>query len=179
MYGDFTVAINLSPALLNDTSIIDVVLGALSIWDAKPSSLVLEVTEGAMMQNPLMSMEILQEVSAAGIGVSIDDFGTGYSSLSYLKNLPVDELKIDKSFVIQMIDSEKDKSIVKSTIELAHNLGMKVVAEGIESNNILQQLTAMGCDLGQGFYLGKPMTLQDMQQWMIDSGWGQMTCTGR
>ncbi|MDH5484687.1 MAG: phosphodiesterase [Gammaproteobacteria bacterium] len=175
-FGDFSVAVNLSPALLNDKSIVDVVLGALSIWDAKPSSLVLEVTEGAMMRNPVMSMEILKEMSAAGIGVSIDDFGTGYSSLSYLKNLPVNELKIDKSFVMQMIDNDKDKSIVKSTIELAHNLGMKVVAEGIENNDVLQQLIAMGCDIGQGFYLGRPMAFPDMQKWMLESKWGRPLC---
>jgi EAL domain-containing protein (putative c-di-GMP-specific phosphodiesterase class I) len=78
---------------------------------------------------------------------------------------------------MQMIDSEKDNSIVKSTIELAHNLGMKVVAEGIENNNVLQQLTAMGCDMGQGYYLGKPMAYADMQEWMLASTWGRPPCS--
>ena len=109
---DFTIAVNLPPALLTNHDFVDFVSSAVSIWDIKPSSLVLEVTEGAMMMNPKKSLEILHEFHQRGFGVSIDDFGTGYSSLAYLKNLPVDEIKIDKSFVMNMANDPKDANIV-------------------------------------------------------------------
>ena len=166
---DFSIAVNLSPALLTNNDIVDVVVGAINIWDVDPKYLMLEVTEGAMMVNPEVSLDILQQLESYGVGVSIDDFGTGYSSLSYLKHLPAKELKIDRSFVMNMMQDKKDKSIAKAAIDLAHNLGLSVVAEGIESEEILQSLTGMGCDFGQGYHIAKPMAEDDFKQWLLDS----------
>ncbi len=175
---DFSVAVNLSPALLNNDDIVDIVISALKIWGLDPSGLVLEVTEGAMMKDPALSMEILKKINSAGIRVSIDDFGTGYSSLSYLKNLQVDEIKIDKSFVKNMLDEPRDKSIVKSAIDLAHNLGLHVVAEGVETESVLESLTKLGCDYGQGFYIARPMTNKEMTQWLKNSHWAKTRKAG-
>jgi len=167
----FSVSVNLSPALLNDRSIIDIIAGALKIWGTSPESLVMEVTENAIMADPEQSLEILREMKALGVGISIDDFGTGFSSLAYLKNMPACELKIDKSFVLNMLDHEKNTSIVQSTIDLAHSLGMHVVAEGIENRKVLEKLTEMGCDYGQGYLMGRPMSYDEMRQWLAESYW--------
>lgn len=173
MVDDFTIAVNLSPELLHDSSIADVAIGAVKIWGLPPSSLMLEVTEGAMMIDPERSKRILQQINRTGINVSIDDFGTGYSSLSYLKDLPVNELKIDKSFVMSMQDNIKDKSIVKASIDLAHTLGLKVVAEGVEYDGAMKSLLAMGCDEAQGNYMALPMPFKDMVRWLDESPWGR------
>ncbi len=166
---DFSIAVNLSPTLLTNNDIVDVVVGAVNIWGVDPKHLVLEVTEGAMMTNPEVSLNILQQLESHGLGVSIDDFGTGYSSLSYLKHLPAQELKIDRSFVMNMLEDEKNKSIVKAAIDLAHNLGLSVVAEGIESEEVLQSLVSIGCDFGQGYHIAKPMPEDNFKQWLLDS----------
>ena len=167
----FTIAVNLSPALLTDDDIVDVVASAINIWNINPASLVLEVTEGAMMKNPALSMDILQKLDAIGVGISIDDFGTGYSSLSYLKNLPAKEIKIDRSFVMNMLDDPKDKSIVKAAIDLAHNLDLNVVAEGIEQQGMQDILTEMGCDYGQGYHIARPMPEDALKKWLSESHW--------
>ncbi len=170
-YPVFSVAVNLSPSLLTSRSIVEIVSNAVSIWAIDPASLVLEVTEGAMMMNPKKSLEILNEFHALGFGVSIDDFGTGYSSLAYLKNLPADEIKIDKSFVMNMANDKKDESIVKAAVDLAHNLDLKIVAEGVEDEITLDMLSEMGCDYAQGYYLAKPMPSEELLLWMKDSEW--------
>ncbi len=168
---DFTVAVNLSPSLLTNRSIVEVVANAVKIWSIEPSSLVLEVTEGAMMMNPVKSLEILHEFHQLGFGVSIDDFGTGYSSLAYLKNLPADEIKIDKSFVMNMANDKKDASIVKAAVDLAHTLGLQIVAEGVEDEKTLDILRNMNCDYAQGYYMAKPMPCDDLMCWMNESEW--------
>ena len=168
---DFSVAVNLSPSLLTNYSIVDVVSNAASIWSITPSSLMLEVTEGAMMMNPKRSMEILNEFHSLGFGISIDDFGTGYSSLSYLKHLPANEIKIDKSFVMNMANDKDDESIVKAAIDLAHNLELKIVAEGVEDERTLELLSEMGCDFAQGYYMAKPMPYEEVLEFMKDSHW--------
>ena len=168
---NFSVAVNLSPSLLTNYSIVDVVSNAVSIWSIPSSSLILEVTEGAMMMNPKRSMEILNEFHSLGFGISIDDFGTGYSSLSYLKHLPANEIKIDKSFVMNMANDKDDESIVKAAIDLAHNLDLKIVAEGVEDETTLDLLTEMGCDFAQGYYMAKPMPYDDVLAFMKDSHW--------
>ena len=173
--SSFKIAVNLSPALLTNDEIIDVVASAINIWGIDPSSLVLEVTEGAMMKNPALSMDILKKLDALGVGVSIDDFGTGYSSLSYLKHLPAREIKIDRSFVMNMLDDPKDKSIVKAAIDLAHNLDLHVVAEGIEQQGMQDSLTAMGCDYGQGYHIARPMPEDALKQWLSESHWVKRT----
>lgn len=167
----FSVAVNLSPSLLMNYSIVDVVSNAVSIWSVPPSSLILEVTEGAMMMNPKRSMEILNEFHSLGFGISIDDFGTGYSSLSYLKHLPANEIKIDKSFVMNMANDKDDESIVKAAIDLAHNLDLKIVAEGVEDERTLDLLSEMGCDFAQGYYMAKPMPYDDVLEFMKVSHW--------
>lgn len=169
--SDFKIAVNLSPALLTNDEIIDVVASAVNIWNINPASLVLEVTEGAMMKNPALSMDILQKLDALGVGLSIDDFGTGYSSLSYLKNLPAREIKIDRSFVMNMLDDPRDKSIVKAAIDLAHNLDLHVVAEGIEQQGMQDSLTDMGCDFGQGYHIARPMPEDALMKWLSESHW--------
>ena len=168
---NFSVAVNLSPSLLTNRSIVEIVANAAGIWSVDPSSLILEVTEGAMMMNPKKSLEILNEFHQLGFGVSIDDFGTGYSSLAYLKNLPADEIKIDKSFVLNMASDKKDESIVKAAVDLAHTLGLKIVAEGVEDEKTLDKLAEMDCDFAQGYYMAKPMPCDDLMDWMQDSEW--------
>jgi diguanylate cyclase (GGDEF)-like protein len=169
---DFSIAVNLSPALLSNVSITDTIVGALKVWGLPPSGLMIEVTEGAMMNDPEVSMRILQQISSTGIHVSIDDFGSGYSSLAYLRDLPVNELKIDRSFVINMRES-RDKSIVKAAIDLAHTLGLKVVAEGVETDYAVRSLLEMGCDEAQGYYMAMPMPFEELLRWIRDSPWGR------
>jgi len=170
-FPGFSVAVNLSPSLLTNHSIVDVVSNAAGIWSVDPAHLILEVTEGAMMINPRKSLEILNEFHELGFGVSIDDFGTGYSSLAYLKDLPANEIKIDKSFVMNMASDDKDASIVKAAIDLAHTLGLKIVAEGVEDEATLELLSEMGCDYAQGYYVAKPMPYEELISWMGESEW--------
>jgi diguanylate cyclase len=125
-----------------------------------------------MMDDPAAALCTLNRLRATGVRISIDDFGTGYSSLAYLQNLPVDELKIDKSFVMNMTENSDDKKIVKSVIDLAHNFDLTVVAEGIEDAASFDLLNAMGCDLAQGFFLGKPMPFDELLAWNAVSPWG-------
>ena len=171
--GDLTVAVNLSAAILNDPEIDQLIQRAMTIWETRPESLVLEVTESAMMEEPLAALDTLSRLRATGVRISIDDFGTGYSSLAYLKNLPVNELKIDKSFVLNMIENEEDARIVKSVVDLAHNFDLTVVAEGVENAESLDLLTSMGCELAQGFYLGRPMPFEKLLEWNAESPWGK------
>jgi len=127
---------------------------------------VLEVTESAVMDDPEKAIAILSQFNEMGINLSIDDFGTGYSSMAQLKRLPVHELKIDKSFVLDVVNSEDDKIIVRSTIELAHNMHLKVVAEGVESLAVLKLLHELNCDSAQGFYLSKPVAAHVFEKWL-------------
>ena len=114
------------------------------------------------MHDPERARETLERLAAIGVGLSVDDFGTGYSSLAHLKRLPVDTIKIDKSFVLDMAEDEADEAIVRSTIELAHNLGLRVVAEGVESAATWLRLAALGCDLAQGFHLARPLPAESV-----------------
>ena len=125
----------------------------------------LEITESAIMDDPQRAQATLDRLSALGFKLSIDDFGTGYSSLAYHKRLPVDELKIDKSFVITMERDTDDAQIVRSTIDLAHNLGLRVVAEGVENAAVWNLLRELNCDQAQGFHMGKPMHVSEFASW--------------
>ncbi|MCP5281984.1 MAG: EAL domain-containing protein [Rhodoferax sp.] len=133
--------------------------------DAPAESFCLEITESAIMDEPQRALATLNTLSQRGFALSIDDFGTGYSSLAYLKRLPVDELKIDKSFVMNMQEDEDDAKIVRSTIDLAHNLGLTVVAEGVENGRILEQLRDLACDEAQGYHMAKPMAADAFAHW--------------
>jgi diguanylate cyclase len=119
-----------------------------------------------VMADPARSMETLSRLQAMGVELSIDDFGTGYSSLAYLKRLPVDELKIDKSFVQGMDADENDAVIVRSTIDLGRNLGLRVVAEGVETADAWHQLVMLGCDIAQGYYLSRPVPAAELAAWL-------------
>jgi diguanylate cyclase (GGDEF)-like protein len=165
------VSMNLSARSLADNQLTRTVGRLLGAAHAEPSWLELEITESAVMADPERSMRVLRQLHAAGVRVSIDDFGTGYSSLAYLKRLPVDEVKIDRSFVLDMRRNEEDAIIVRSVIELAHNLGLEVVAEGVEDAATLNLLLGMGCDLVQGHYLCPPIAPEAVEAWLTES-WG-------
>jgi diguanylate cyclase (GGDEF)-like protein len=166
-----SISVNLSAKLLHSPEVVDLIERAMNIWGAPPGALVLEVTESAMMADPKAALYTLQALANLGVKLSIDDFGTGYSSLAYLKNLPVAELKIDKSFVLQMAEDPQDRKIVQSVIDLAHNLDLQVVAEGIENQQSLDMLIGMGCDYGQGYFIARPMPLADLPPWVDGSRW--------
>jgi len=165
------MAVNLSAHHLQDEQLANKVESAMRQWDVPPELLEFEITESAIMANPLRAMNTLTQLSRMGIGLSIDDFGTGYSSLIYLKQLPVDEIKIDKSFVIDMLENNEDLVIVRSTIDLAHNMGRQVVAEGVESEEVLNLLIELGCDMAQGYYISRPITANIITQWLQQTQW--------
>ncbi len=165
------IAVNLSARLLQSPEVVDLVSSALKIWGAQPEALILEVTESATMSDPDTALRVLTRLHEMGVTLSIDDFGTGYSSLAYLKKLPVSELKIDKSFVQHMADQQQDRKIVRSIIDLAHNLEMRVVAEGIENQRSLDMLVSMGCDYGQGHYIARPMPADELTSWAEQTLW--------
>lgn len=158
------VSINLSARNLHDESLVQQVASLLDYWNVPPQHVALEITETAMMTDPNHARTLLRRLDALGVRISIDDFGTGYSSLGYLKQLPVDEIKIDRSFVLNMTSDENDASIVRATIGLAHDLGLEVVAEGIEDETTQNRLRAWGCDVAQGYHIGRPMPQADLVQ---------------
>lgn len=168
---DLTISVNLSAKDLHDPELPDIVAGVAAATGAKPDWMMLEITESSIMTDPERVLEIIQRLHDMGYKLSIDDFGTGYSSLAYLKKMPLTELKIDKSFVIDLLNSENDAVIVKATINLAHNLGLRVTAEGVESQAILDKLGEYDCDLAQGYHLGKPMSLTDFNQRLNQPGY--------
>jgi len=163
------VAVNLSAKNLMDLDFPEILTGILASYEFDPEYITFEITETAIMADPKLALEILTRLSKMGIKISIDDFGTGYSSLSYLKKLPVKEIKIDKSFVMDMLENDNDFVIVHATIELAHNLGLKVVAEGVENEETYNKLKELGCDMIQGYYISKPLPSKEFQAWYNDS----------
>jgi diguanylate cyclase (GGDEF)-like protein/PAS domain S-box-containing protein len=168
---DISVAVNLSTRSLHDEKLPETIASLLRKWRVDPGLLTLELTESAVMLDPDGAQRNLFRLHELGLSLSIDDFGTGYSSLSHLQRLPLHELKIDKSFVNQMIDNDNDLVIVRSTIDLAHNLGLNVVAEGIESEQHLAILQELGCDLGQGFFVSHPLPVERLTAWFEESPW--------
>jgi EAL domain-containing protein (putative c-di-GMP-specific phosphodiesterase class I) len=149
--------INLSMHNLHEPGLPEMVTSLLKDYNLPQHSLVLEITESVAMGNPQHLPRILSQLVLGGVQLSIDDFGTGYSSLSYLKKLPLSELKIDKSFVIDMDKDSDNEVIVRSTIDLAHNLGLRVVTEGVETQQILSQLQQIGADILQGYVISRPL----------------------
>jgi EAL domain-containing protein (putative c-di-GMP-specific phosphodiesterase class I) len=134
--------------------------------DVPGTWLTLELTESSLMADPALAKDTMKRLSVLGISLAIDDFGTGYSSLAYLTGLPVTELKIDKSFVLEMLSDDRNVAIVRSTIELGRSLGLRTVAEGIEDASVLQRLRELGCDRAQGFYLSRPMPPGRLTGWL-------------
>jgi len=166
-----SVAVNLSACSLHDEKLPETVAALLRKWQVDPDLLTLELTESAVMLDPAAARRNLFRLHDLGVRLSIDDFGTGYSSLSALQRLPLHEIKIDKSFVAQMVDSHNDLVIVRSTIDLARNLGLAVVAEGIESERHLIALQDLGCDLGQGFFVSHPLPVERLTSWFGEAPW--------
>lgn len=158
------VAVNLSTTLLSAPNLIEMVCDALWRNGVLPEQLILEVTESAAMTSDENALAVLERFRSMGIGISIDDYGTGQSTLNYLKRLPATELKIDQSFVRAITDSRSDEILVNSTIQLGHQLGMKVVAEGVETSDVLEKLEAFGCDVVQGYLIGKPLPFNNFVQ---------------
>ena len=166
------IAVNLSVRNLLDAQLLDQLAVALhNVPHDSRCRICLEITETAMMADPVRALTILNALNEMGIVLSIDDFGTGYSSLAYIKRLPVNELKIDKSFVMGMGVGENDAVIVRSTIDLAHNLGFKVVAEGVEDEATYNMLAKLGCDVAQGYYISRPLPPGDVEAWIRNSEW--------
>ena len=154
---DLNISINISSRNLMAPDLLAVLKTAMQETNFLPNRLTIEITESCAMSSPERTLGILQEIHAAGIALSIDDFGTGYSSLAYLKDLPIKELKIDKSFIKNLCTDSDDQVIVGSTIDLAHSFGLSVVAEGIEDEKTIQWLRSRGCDFGQGFHIERPL----------------------
>jgi EAL domain-containing protein (putative c-di-GMP-specific phosphodiesterase class I) len=161
------VSANISTNNLMDSSFVEMVDGLLKSHEVPPDLIELEVTESALMRNPDTALRRLEELRKLGLKLSIDDFGSGYASLSYLKKLPMDCLKIDNSFIVNLASDSADKRIVRSTIELAHSFGMTVVAEGVETKEIADLLREKGCDIAQGYHFSRPLPAQAFEaQWL-------------
>jgi diguanylate cyclase len=160
------VAVNISARSLHDVNFAMKVHNRLETIGVPASQLTLELTEGAIMVDPERALAALNELNAMGISLSIDDFGTGYSSMSYLKDLPVRELKIDRSFVMGMSGDDGDRVIVQSAVDLGHNLGLHVVAEGVEDDQTQRALSRMGCDLLQGYHIRRPCSAAALEPWL-------------
>jgi diguanylate cyclase (GGDEF)-like protein len=160
------LSVNLSMHNLHDSQLADKIGATLRTLGVPGHALTLEMTESAMMSNPPLVMQVLNGLDALGIRIAVDDFGTGFSSLAYLKSLPVDVLKIDKYFVLGLDEDKSDQAIVQATLSLGHNLGLDVVAEGIESREIWDLLHAMGCDHAQGYFMSQPLAPVELEVWL-------------
>ena len=160
------VAVNVSTRCLLDNRLPEAVAALLHSCGVPAELLCLEITEGSIMANPEQALDILGRIRALGVMTSIDDFGTGYSSMAYLKLLPVDELKIDRSFVSNIATDPTNAMLVQSTIDLGHNLGLSVTAEGVEDAETLAVLRALSCDVAQGYYFARPLTPEARGTWM-------------
>lgn len=171
---ELRVSVNLSANDLMDVELPETITRTLNAHNVPPEKLLLEITESAVMLDPNRALEVLTNLSTLGVRLSVDDFGTGYSSLSYLSKLPVSELKIDKSFVMGMENNSNNTVIVQATIDLGHNLGLEVVAEGVETASSISLLQPLGCDTLQGYYFTKPLSAQEFNTWR-----SQNIATGR
>ncbi|MGA7799849.1 MAG: EAL domain-containing protein [Gammaproteobacteria bacterium] len=167
-----SVAVNLSAYSLKYAQLPTEIGALLQTWNIPASALVLELTESAMMEDPDLATDIVRRMDRMGLRIAVDDFGTGYSSLAHLQRLSVHELKVDKSFVIGMNADDSNTVIVRSIIDLAHNLGCKVVAEGVETQDGLTALESLGCDTAQGYYLSRPLTAAALEHWLAETAWG-------
>jgi diguanylate cyclase len=162
------VSVNLSARNLLDDRLPVLVAELLAAHRVPAALLELEVTESALMTEPVRAQRLLERLSALGVRISIDDFGAGYTSLGQLKNLPVNELKIDRSFILTMTEDKSDALIVHSVVDLGHNLGMTIVAEGVETEQALDALRDLGCDVAQGYLLCRPVPAEEFDSWYAD-----------
>ena len=165
------LSVNLSVHDLRDPRLIDRIQGQFATWGVRPELIQFELTESALMEDPAGSLETLKRLKQLDVELFVDDFGTGYSSLSYLQKLPVDSIKIDQSFVTPMLSNDDSAVIVRSTIELGHNLDLEVVAEGVETPAILERLMTLGCDTAQGRSISMPIPANQFGDWEAQSPW--------
>lgn len=162
---DWPISVNLSAQDLRDPNLLDSIRGTFATWGISPERIQFELTESALMADPVGAQEVLGRLKDLGVDLFIDDFGTGYSSLAYLQKLPVDSIKIDQSFVGNILTSADSAIIVRSTIELGHNLNLDVVAEGVDSEGVWERLGALGCDTAQGYFISTPMPSEQFRGW--------------
>lgn len=163
---DLYMAVNLSSRVLLDHALPQQVARLLAEYDLPGSALVLELTESTLLSDPLRAVDIIEQLAALGVQLEVDDFGTGYSSLAYLKSLPIHALKIDKSFIADLLRDAQDRIIVESTINMAHSLGLEIIAEGVEDEATLVELVKMQCDAIQGYYFSKPLPSDQFMGWL-------------
>jgi EAL domain-containing protein (putative c-di-GMP-specific phosphodiesterase class I) len=166
-FDGLSVAINVSARNLARADFADGVLREIHRSGVAPQRVLLEITETALVTDPERAGRSLRRLASAGVRISLDDFGRGQTSLGYLSTLPLHEVKIDKSFVLDMLDDRSHAAIVRSVIDLAHNLGFEVVAEGVETEQILEELTNLGCDIAQGYLLARPMPPAELPDWLL------------
>jgi diguanylate cyclase (GGDEF)-like protein len=163
---ELVVSVNLSVRSLIDLDFAGQLDALCRAHGVEPSMLVLEITETEMMADPSRTIRMLERLASLGVELSVDDFGTGYSSLSYLQRLPVHEIKVDKSFVLGMTADDANTKIVRSIVDLGHNLGLRVIAEGVEDRITWEALAALGCDIAQGYYLSRPLPGPQLTAWL-------------
>jgi EAL domain-containing protein (putative c-di-GMP-specific phosphodiesterase class I) len=162
---NITVAVNLSASDLLDDGLAERIARLLAEDGVPVSALELEITESVLMTDPQRAREVLEQLQRLGLRIAVDDYGTGYCALAYLRDLPIDELKIDRSFIAHIVADPRSAAIVHSTIDLAHALGLKVVAEGVEEEEALAALVTFGCDYAQGYHFSRPLTAGDFAVW--------------
>jgi EAL domain-containing protein (putative c-di-GMP-specific phosphodiesterase class I) len=160
------ISVNVSPRQFRDPAFVKTVMQALEQSGLEPDQLELEITERLILDNTIQTADILRELDQAGIKLSVDDFGTGYSALSYLKTYPFDTLKIDKSFVQDVMKEDDDASLVRAIINMGHSLGLRVIAEGVEEEAQTHFLKAEGCDFAQGYFYSRPLPAADFDAWL-------------
>jgi EAL domain-containing protein (putative c-di-GMP-specific phosphodiesterase class I) len=166
LWGKLTVAINLSTKVLKSEQLTITIRDSAKIWGSEPQQLILEITEDALITDPDEGFSILRQLQSEGVQIAIDDFGTGYSSMSHFRDMPADELKIDKSFVLNMLNDERDRQIVRTAIDLAHTFDFAAVAEGVENVAVLEELIDMKCDMAQGFLYAPALPQQEFIEWL-------------
>jgi len=167
-WGPLTVSVNIPPDFILQPLLKNIISSAVKLWGGDNITLVLEIIERSLIKEPQRCFEQLTQIQEMGVQVSIDDFGTGYSTLSYFRHIPVNELKIDQSFVIDLLESRANQNIVRLITDLAHSFDMKVVAEGIESAAVMEKVKSYGVDVGQGYYFAKPMPDKVFRDWLLD-----------
>ena len=170
---DMKVSVNISARDLMNRDLPDMIAQLLAKYRTPAAMICLEITESGFIEDPAYAHKVLDRLNALGLQLSIDDYGTGYSSLSYIAQLPVDELKIDRSFVMRMLEDKTTAMIVRSTIELGHSLGLKVVAEGVEDEDSYRMLQQLGCDHAQGYFMSRALPARELEEWLQTSQWGQ------
>jgi diguanylate cyclase (GGDEF)-like protein/PAS domain S-box-containing protein len=166
------IAVNISAKSLLDQALPSKIHSMLTKWDVDPRFLKIEITESSIMADPAHALAVMSMLQSMGVRLSVDDFGTGYSSLTHLRELPIDEIKIDKSFVTGMTTSDADAAIVRTVIDLGHNLGKQVCAEGVEDEATWNMLRDLGCDLAQGFWISRPVNATELMDWLVKTSWG-------